>query len=120
MNIDEELLSIVRCKKGIYIINPFKDKKKRLLDIPNGETYVCNQNKIAVIFYFIKITTQKQLIIIDTSSLQEIKRLELEFINATAFSPNNKYLIIIQKKTIENNLKIICLNDYEIVLFFNL
>jgi hypothetical protein len=48
-------------------------------------------------------STQKELFIINALDLSEVKKIDLEFINATSFSPNNKYIVVYQKKTIENN-----------------
>jgi hypothetical protein len=47
---ETEYLTVVRYKKGVYVTNPFKDKTNKLLDIPGGETYSSNLNRIAVIW----------------------------------------------------------------------
>lgn len=46
---EAEYFTVVRHKKGVYITNPFKDVTKKLLDIPGGESYSSNLNKIAVL-----------------------------------------------------------------------
>jgi uncharacterized protein with WD repeat len=54
--------------------------------------------------------------IYDKNSIELVKKLDdFELVSQVDFSPTGKYLVMIQKPSVNNNLKIIDLKTYETV-----
>lgn len=54
-------LAYIKDKNGVYIINPFVDINKKLLEIQNCTSLLLSSKNIAVIINFFKITILKQI-----------------------------------------------------------
>lgn len=112
-------LIFIKSKTGVYFLQPMVNKDNKLLALDNASIIVNSLNLSAVksyIHYNTQVLIGGIVFIYDTTTLELLRKFEEnDLVTALHFSPNNKFLIIIQKPSVTNNLKIISLQDYTTV-----
>lgn len=100
---------LIRNKSKIVIRTMFGGENSTLFEIENASLILSSFNLTAVI-------SSAKLFLIDNRELKLLKEFDFTLVNQLSFSPNNKYLVVIQKPTVTtNNLSVIDLSNYDIV-----
>lgn len=102
----------IKDKNGVYFLNPFVDKNHKLFSVDKA-------SNINSSIKYTAITSEGKVKVYDNQNLNLVKFFEeYESVVAVDFSQNNKYIVIIQKPAVPNNLKIISLENFQIVKYF--
>ena len=95
---------LIRDKKGVYSINPFESKTNKLFELCSCSQIICGK------IFFAALDSGKLKLYL-TSNYSLCKEFDFDNVSAVDFSSNDKFMSIIQKPVVENNLKIINLLD---------
>ena len=91
---------LIRDKKGAYLLHPFKSKTEKKFTIEECSSIIPTKKYFAII-------NQGKLTLYLTKDCSKFKEFdELNQVCAVHFSQKDKYLTVIQKPTVEKNLKI--------------
>jgi len=89
----------------------FQDQSKPNLFELDGASMILTSNAITAIIY------SGKLLLFDNQDFTILKEFEHEMVSQISFSPNNKYVVIIQKPTVvSNNLNVVSLSSFETIL----
>ncbi len=96
---------LIRDKKGAYLLHPFTSKTEKKFTIEECSSIIPTKKYFAII-------NQGKLTLYLTKDCSKFKEFdELSQVCAVNFSQNDKYLTVIQKPTVEKNLKIFDLSN---------
>lgn len=103
---------IIKDKKGCYTLNPFQSTSSKQFTLPECTTIIPGKKYIAIL-------NNGSLSLYNTKDLSLLKTFSnLEQVKAVDFSPKEKYLSLIQKPPIPDNLKVIDLETFETAFRF--
>ena len=104
---------LIRDKKGCFALNPFTSKQSKLFSLPECSQLITAKKHFAVV-------NAGKLSLYFTKDFSLAKTFDdLDLVTAVDFSPKEKFLVIIQKPSVQNNLKVINLENYEIAFLFH-
>lgn len=103
----------IKDKKGCYALEPFKSLKDSVFHLDVCSSIFPGKKYIAIV-------SNNKLSIYKCPSMTLLKLFDdLDLVSSVDFSPREEYVIIIQKPSIENNLKVISLQDCAIKYKFH-
>ena len=104
---------LIKDKRGCFALNPFSSKQDKLFSLPECTQIISAKKHFAVV-----ISGKLSLYLSADFSLAK-QFDDLELVAAVDFSPKEKYVVIIQKPSVQNNLKVINLENYEVSFLFH-